>query len=284
MMKALWNFRLFSMVVAVLLFSVIVVVLPRPSHALLILDDMIFIGPKSSAAIFKVKNATKVPEAYRLDWTQLQMLPNGRKDAVPDNVAIPNVMPAEPYMYMSPRRLLLRPDQLQHVRFMVRRMENLAPGEYRSYIVFQPEIVPDQYDPATGSSAAQGTSIQLNMLSGFRIPVFFLHGQTSLKTFVTESGYGRNAQGKAGVYFTFVREGNRSAIGDMEVRCMVGEQLTKIASTGIKVYTELNSRNYFLSTRDLPPGCNTLYLDYRPHSGDPDYTEAFVRMAEIPVQ
>ena len=284
-LKIIYPRQFLKMLVLLLFFCGPVVLAATPSRAMLILDDMVFIGPKSSAAIFKVKNATTRPEAYRLGWVQLRLKPGGGKEKIAPGETVENVMPAEPYMYMAPRRLMLMPDQLQHVRFMVRRMENLPAGEYRSYIVFQPEVVPDQYNPETGrETVSSGTSVQMDMLSGFRIPVFFLNGETTLKTYVSEAGYGRDAKGKNGVYFTFVREGNRSAIGDLEVRCMQGDQIVKLTGVEVKIYTELNERNYFLPIKNIPPGCTTAYLEYSPHAADPDFTGNFVRLAEIPLQ
>lgn len=257
-----------------------------PSHALLILDNMIFIGPKSGAATFKIKNTADAPEAYRLDWTQLRMKPTGGKDKVAPGEVIPNVMAAEPYMFMAPRRLMLMPDQLQHVRFMVRRNENLAPGEYRSYIVFQPELIPQQYNPATGAmdNTSEGkAAAQITMLSGYRIPVFFLHGDTTLEVSVTGASYGANRNGKNGFNLTFNRKGNRSALGNLTINCATGDQQTVLASGDIRIFTELESRNFFFLSNPVPPGCTMATVDYVPHSLDPDYTGNPVRLAEIPL-
>lgn len=258
---------------------------PMKAHALLILDNMIFIGPKSGAATFKVKNASKKPEAYRLNWDQLYMDQNGKKKEIPDGQMVPGVMSAEPYMFMSPRRLMLLPDQLQNVRFMVRRMPNLQPGEYRSYIVFQPEEVPQEYNPETynpAEASTAGPAAALTMLSGYRVPVFFLQGETTLKVSVMDAGYGQSPQGDTGFYFTFVREGNRSALGSVDVNCISSQEPFRLAGGDIRVYTELNARNYFYRVHDLK-GCTRAAIDYMPHKLDPDYTGQPMRLVEIPL-
>lgn len=257
-----------------------------PSHALLILDNMVFIGPKAGAAVFKIKNTGKDAEAYRLEWTQLRMNEKGGKEVISPGMIVPEVMPADSYMYVAPRRLMLMPDQVQHVRFMVRRSENLAPGEYRSYIVFQPEAIPSTFNPATPQNPgmAQGKAkAQMTMLTGYRIPVFFLHGDTSLNVSVQSPSLGVNPKGQRTLYFTFAREGTRSALGSVDVNCMVDDRPTTIATGEIRIFTELSSRNYAYLLKDMPAGCTTLNVDYTPHPMDPDYTGTPVRLAEVPV-
>jgi len=259
--------------------------LPMPSHALLLVQEMVYIGPKAGAATFKVKNTTMRPEAYRMEWVDLKMIPGGRKRKIEPGEVVPTLMPAEPYMYISPRRLMLMPEQLQHLRLMVRRPSDLPPGEYRSYMVFNPEPVPKEYAPGSqGESAGSKTSVNVDILTGFRVPVFFLHGETTLKTSIVNARYGVNEKGKPGVHFTFVREGTRSAIGRIEINCMAQDSVQKISEGRIQVFTELGSLDYFLPTKEIPPGCTTATLDYIPHPEDPDYTGSFVRMAEVLLQ
>lgn len=252
-----------------------------PSKALMLIDEMVFIGPKAGAATLQVKNPTNRAEAYRLNWTNLKMLPGGRKVKIEPGEAVPQLMPADPYMFMSPRRILLMPDQLQHLRLMVRRPAELAPGEYRSYLSLQPEIVPKEFNPdnAEASAKPQGTAVQMDMLTGFRIPVFFLHGDTTLTTSIKDARFGDK-----GFEFTFVREGNRSALGELEVNCFIDDKKIRLTRTRIQIFTELNSRNYSLQAKDIPPGCGTAYFEYMPHALDPDYTGSPLRLAEVPLQ
>ncbi|GEM_PF-1966317 len=256
-----------------------------PSHALLLLEEMVYIGPKAGAATFKIKNTTQRAEAYRMEWVNLKMDPEGRKKMMAPGETMPGVMPAQDYMYLSPRRLMLMPDQLQHLRLMVRRPSDLPPGEYRSYMVFSPEPVPKAFDPANPQvKVSQRTEATMDLLTGFRIPVFFLQGETVLNIAVINPGYGRNQQGKDGIHFIFAREGTRSAIGKMEANCMAGEQPVRLSETRIQIFTELPSLDYFMPVSDIPPGCSVATLDYMPHPADPDYTGFPVRMAEIPLR
>ncbi|PJB70812.1 MAG: hypothetical protein CO093_06640 [Alphaproteobacteria bacterium CG_4_9_14_3_um_filter_47_13] len=257
-----------------------------PSHAFLILDNMVFIGTKSGAAVFKIKNTGDEPEAYRLEWTQLRMKEKGGKEKVAQGETIPGVMAADSYMYVAPRRIMLMPGQVQHVRFMVRRTENMASGEYRSYIVFQPEEIPPTFNPeeATSNSVpAPGKAVaQISMLTGYRIPVFFLHGDTILDVSVKDAVLGRDKSGAPLLNFTFVREGTRSALGGLTVHCTTGDKEVKISSGEIRIFTELESRRYSYLLKNMPEDCVNITLDYLPQSLDPDYNGMAMRLAEIP--
>lgn len=251
------------------------------AHALLVVDDMVYVGQNAGAATLKIKNTSAKPTAYRLEWTQLRMKPGGAKETVLRDQAITGVLPAEPFMYVAPRRLIMQPDQLQHIRFMVRRTPDMQPGEYRSYIVMDPEPIPQEYGQPGGAGKQ---SAQLDILTGYRIPVFFLHGETTLVTSVTDARIGQNEKGEPSIAFTFKREGNRSALGEMTMKCVTGETDAMIGRMDIKVFTELSERQYNVKL-DLPPtGCRSVALDYLPHRADPDYEKGMMRMADIPLQ
>ncbi len=256
----------------------------KTSHALLIIDDMIFVGQKSGSATFKVKNTGQKPLAYRIEWTQKRMAPGGKKEKIMPDELIENVNAAEPFMFLAPRRMILQSGQLQHIRFMVRRMENLAPGEYRSYIALQPEKIPQEY--ATGGevgSTGNLATAQVDFLTGYNIPVFFLHGETTLKTEITQASLGQGKQGRNGVHFTFKREGNRSAIGELMLTCVGTEGSKLLSKVKIKIFTEITERSYFTPFEWPPGGCHSVTFDYSPHKLDPDYALNAVRMMELPV-
>ena len=54
--------------VIAMVFAAVLVNSPREAHALLILDDMVYINGKSGAATFKVKNTSKIPQAYKITF------------------------------------------------------------------------------------------------------------------------------------------------------------------------------------------------------------------------
>jgi len=257
----------------------------KPAHALLILDDMIYIGSKAGAATFKAKNTSAEPKAYRLEWTQLRQTLSGPKDNVAPGEVIPGVMNAEPYMFLSPRRLIIQPDQLQHIRFMVRRTEGLAPGEYRSYLEINPEEIPAAYSGTEKETLKNpvAAAASMNILTGYRIPVFFLHGDTMLEMSVLDPRFKADANGTPMIEFAFNRSGTRSAIGDLNLMCLGGEQPVRVGRMPIKIFTELPGKRYNARVEMPPEGCASIGFDFLHHKRDPDYTGYPVRLAEWPL-
>ncbi len=273
--------------VSVCLFATSLMAVSAPANALLVLGSYVFIGPNGSARTYKIKNTAGEPKAYRLEWTQLQQMPVGAKRKMQKGEIVPGVMDAEPYMYIAPRRLMMQPNQLQHLRFMVRRAENMQPGEYRSYIYLQPEEIPATYKPNKdnrGTGGGKGASGTLSILTGYRIPVVFLHGDTTLQTGVRDVRFVPTEKGGTSVQFIFTREGTRSAIGEINIYCSTPEGEVRVSGGEIKVFTELNEKPMNYDLVNPPPNCAQVSIDFLPHMEDPDYARGPVRMAAIPMQ
>lgn len=243
------------------------------AHALLLTDSLIFIGPKGGSAVFKLKNTSQQPESYRLEWDQLLMGVSGPKDLVTEEQArAAGVEPASPHMYVAPRRLMLQPGQLQNVRFMLRRNNNMAPGEYRSYITVSPEEIPPEFNPdgTRKSTVGSGQAAELTMLTGYRIPVFFLHGETTLDVSFSNVSVQQIDSTKSAVNFTLNRSGTRSALGDVEIRCEAPDGRNLVLSRAkVRVFKEISSRS-FTRNIDIPAsGCQSIVMGYKLHDQDP---------------
>jgi len=203
------------------------------------------------------------------------MLQNGTRDVL-DSLeaanAVANLMPASPYLYVAPRRMMVQPDDVQSIRIMLRRTQSLQDGEYRSYITFSPETLPksEDLDQSLRSNTA-GASI--DFLTGIRIPVFFLHGNTTLDVSFRDVRFGVNENGRNVLYYTLIREGNRSALGDIEVNCNGAEGIRNISRVPVRVFTELSQRssNFGYDPSRLE-GCDQVTIGFMPHQQDPSYT------------
>ncbi len=275
-----------TVAMAICSFLILAAVTPPPAQAMMVLGHHIVLGPNQSATTYRIKNTRDVPLGYRLQWMQLRQVPQGPRQKVAPGEIIPNVNSAEPHMFVSPRRMILQPGQLQHLRFMVRRSPDMVPGEYRSYIYLEPEELPDAFTGA-GQESRQprsGASGSLAMLTGYRIPVIFLHGETTLDIGITNARFGLNARGVGGLHFTFTRQGTRSAIGDLSIKCVNAEGETQVSSGAIKVFTELNEKDFFYPVQFPDTGCSALAVDFMPNKNDPDYVRGPVRLVMVPVQ
>lgn len=253
-----------------LMFAVLFCSVAREAQALLFTTEMIFVGERENAAYFKMKNTSDKPKAFRIEWLQMEMRAAGGKRVIPEGVQIPNVRNAEPYMFAAPRRLILQPGQTQHIRFMVRRTGDMVAGEYRSYIAVMPEEIPEAFDG--GEIEPNKQKAQLNLLTGYRIPVFFLHGQTELSVNIANARLVKNRKGRDEVAFTLARQGNRSVIGDVNFSCVTADgQSVDAGGSKVKIFTELNSREYSKRVNIPEGGCSRLVVNFVPHKEDPAY-------------
>lgn len=267
------KFRAGSMAAVFVAAFLLPFILAGESHAVLITESMIFVGERQSSAVFKLKNTSKQPQAFRIDWTNLRMTPSGSKEAVAEGETVPGLLPAEDYVYVAPRRLVLQPGQLQHIRFMVRRNRDMPAGEYRSYFTIQPEEIPQAYSQsAQDDSVKQGAAATVRVLAGYRIPLFFLHGDTTLDVEFANVRKGPDRSGNEALFFTVRRSGSRSALGQAEVTCTMpdGEKIGLVTQR-IQIFTELDSRDYHVYPDTPPEGCTNTTLSFVPHKGDPLY-------------
>jgi hypothetical protein len=170
-------------------------------------------------------------------------------------------------LVFSPRQVTLAPGASQTVRVMVRRPASLAPGEYRSHLLFE-----KQPDPgAAGSVEAQGQQqigIVLNVLVGASIPVIVREGETGASIALSHLALQRGADGRQLLALQMERSGNRSVYGDLEASFTAagGAQAVVARAAGIAVYTPNTLRRALLPV-STPNGTalahGTLHLTYR---------------------
>ncbi len=258
-----------------LTFGVVLAMVPRPAHALLLLGSYVFMGSNEAASVMSVKNTANDPLAYRISWEQIYMNAEGGREILKEGEVPSGFMPADPYLYVSPRRVIIQGQQMQNIRFMARKPKDLPPGEYRSYVFLNPEKIPMVYEQdkaAAADNAKDGhAQAQLEMLTGYRIPVFFLNGETTLDVSFSDVHWGKKRD-KDAILFTLNRAGNRSAIGAINVTCNPGaENQYFMASMDVKIFTELDRRSYAHAVKFPEHGCSKISLAFIPHSKDPAY-------------
>ena len=219
------------------------------------------------------------------------MTPTGSKEVIPEGQSVPNLRPANDYVFVSPRRLILQPDQLQYVRFMLRRNKDMPVGEYRSYVTIQPEDMPQAYTAnddkngaAQAAAAKNAAAATMHVLAGYRIPLFFLNGETTLNVEFANMRVGPDAHGNNSLFFTVHRSGNRSAIGQAEIVCTMSDgKEVKLGHQRIQIFTELDHRDYTAAMMAPPAGCGNTALQFIPHSGDPLFQGADKPVVKTPL-
>jgi P pilus assembly chaperone PapD len=150
---------------------------PRPASALgdlTITPWRIAFQARDHSAGIELINGSDSPHTYRVGWTLLKALPDGRyeqvfynKDKDKDPHSVANMV------IVSPRQVMIEPHGEQIIRLSLRRPADLPPGEYRAHMTFikMADHVPIKQDPK-----AKGVSMSLNVNVGFSIPIIVRQG------------------------------------------------------------------------------------------------------------
>lgn len=184
----------------------------------------------------------------------------------------------------SPRQVVLAPGTSQAVRMLLRKPAGLAPGEYRSHLLF--EAVPDARPLAPEPRAKpseEGLEIKLKALISVSIPVIVRHGETAANVAISGLELHKSASGQPAVLsFTIQRSGSRSVYGDLFVGFTpAGDREQQVGGAkGVAVYTPNPVRRAKLELKSPSFARGTLRLVYRerPEDGGKTLAEAVLRL------
>lgn len=219
----------------------------NPIHASLMLAPTRVVFEKNQrAAQIDLVNQSSETETYRIKLVNRRMDEAGGFSAI--ETPLPGEQFADAMLRYSPRQVVLGPGASQVVRIMVRKPADLAPGEYRSHLLFErvadaaPEPVPSKLTPMPQNATSEGeVELKLTALIGASIPIIIRHGETSAT--VTLSNLKLEPSGEKGpgaLSFELHRNGNRSVYGDLLVNFTPhsgGAEQTVARVNGIAVYT-----------------------------------------------
>ena len=87
---------------------------------------------------------------------------------------------ADKLIRYSPRQITLEPGRTQTVRLLVRKPRDLAPGEYRSHLLFQ-SVPPADFGTSVEAEGVEEGTISVQMIPTFAIsiPIIIRHGDVS---------------------------------------------------------------------------------------------------------
>lgn len=202
-----------GLVLSVLALAAAGVGLISPARAdLLLTPQRVVFEEQDRAATLSLVNKGDTTETYRISWKQLHQLPNGQYSEI--QTPGPGEHFADDMIRYSPRQITLAPGELQTVRLMLRKPDNLPAGEYRSHLVFtaEPRQVPG---PSANGGGAKNVGVQLAIVYGVSIPVIVRQGQLNASATLamtlkpSSSGYDIAA--------TIGRQGTESLYGDLVV-------------------------------------------------------------------
>lgn len=245
---------------------------------------VVFDKNQRAAQLDLINNGTETA-TYRIRVVNRRMSETG------DFSAVDTPAPGEQFvgdmLRYSPRQVVLEPGAAQTVRLLLRKPAGLAPGEYRSHLVF--ERLPDVRAPASKPQpkpSGDGVQIELKALISVSIPVILRHGETAASVSISNLELQKPSPGEPAVLsFAIQRSGTRSVYGDLVARFAPngGREYEVGQAKGLAVYTPNPVRRAKLALTP-PSGLvltrGTLRLVYRerPEEGGKTLAEAALQL------
>ncbi len=190
---------------------------------------------------------------YSISFLQYHMTEDGSFEEITE--PRPGQMFADPVLRYFPRSIELAPGESQVVRMQLRRLPNMAEGEYRSHLYFR--AVPDekplgQEDVLTDSTAI---GIRLTPIFGISIPVIVRIGELPVSLSLSDLKLERTEDNRLVLQTTLNREGRKSVYGDLTADYLApgAEPVNVGVVRGIAVYTP-NTLRRFSMPLTIPEG------------------------------
>ncbi|MDA0902162.1 MAG: hypothetical protein O3B09_01970 [Proteobacteria bacterium] len=167
----------------------------------------------------KLINKANVTTTYRISLQHLRMKDDGSYEQIEEGEANGEKFVDDIIRY-SPRRVTLKPKEIQIIRLMIRKPKGMEAGEYRSHMLFQEEADPSfgaDIEKKKGSGDGK-IQIVLKPLFGISIPIIVKHGDisASAELEVAELRTEKTADGEDKILTVNVkRSGNGSIFGNI---------------------------------------------------------------------
>lgn len=211
-----------------------------------------------------MRNPSNGSRTYRLELIEQHMDEDGTQAPYKEGEKIRH-QSASPYLRISPRQVTVPAQANQTVRVEFRPDAKMAPGEYRSHLLFR--VVSELSEPYSvtemkGSGDSKGMTVKLNMQLSVAIPVVIRYKLTEPpQVKVTDIKITPTTeQGKTAMLaVTLQRSGAASSFGRVVVEMQRGRD-APVERIGVldnvAVYADVRQRRALISLRDqkLPVG------------------------------
>lgn len=220
---------------------------------------IVFEGRTRSAEI-TLFNSGDAPGTYRILLKDVRMRPDGSFE----EVAVKDALnPARDLVRYAPRQVTIAPGESQTVRVAVRKPAGLAPGEYRSHLLFT-ALPETEAAPASGpqgrAAPSEGVATNLKVNLGLSIPVIAREGELAAEASLVGPRLEPGPGGRSRLAVDLRRRGTTSLFGDVEVTRENGTVLGAVRN--LAVYTNLDVRHVTLDLTE-PPGAGPLLVRFR---------------------
>jgi P pilus assembly chaperone PapD len=213
---------------------------------------VVFEGNKQREEIVLV-NTDRDTATYSISFLQYRMTDDGAFEEITEPPA--GQFLADPYLRYFPRSVKLAPNESQVIRMQVRRLPDMAEGEYRSHLYFR--SVPSEKPLGEEDVLPDSTSIgvRLTPIYGVSIPVIIRIGNLDSKVTINDLTVEQEENQPPVVKMTLNREGNQSVYGDLSIDYIApdGETINVGIVRGLAVYTP-NTLRRFSMPLNVPDG------------------------------
>jgi hypothetical protein len=213
---------------------------------------VVFEGNKQREEII-LANMGQDTAAYSISFLQYRMTDDGAFEEITEPQ--PGELFADRYLRFFPRSVTLAPDESQVLRMQVRRLPNMAEGEYRSHLYFR--AMPKEKPLGEEDVLPDSTSIGIRLIPiyGVSIPVIIRIGNLSSKVTISDLAVEQKDNQPPVVHLTLNREGNQSVYGDLGIDYMApgGEKINVGIVRGLAIYTP-NSLRRLTMPLNVPEG------------------------------
>lgn len=124
---------------------------------------------------------------------------------------------AKSFLRISPRSTTLEQSEDQNIRIMVRKPANIADGEYRAHL----KATMTDNSETEGDESGKNVVVMAKPKISLIIPIIIRYGNPEYKVSITDTKlrYDLQESGAKVPYadITFLREGNRSSMGDIDI-------------------------------------------------------------------
>lgn len=251
---------------------------------LMLHPNRVVLEGRQRTAQLELINRGDTTSVYRLRLVRRRMTQLGEFIAV--DSPLPGELFADDLVRYSPRQIELAPGTSQTVRLMLRKPAELAPGEYRSHLLF--EKLPDVADVSARvqkENTGTDVDIELTALVSVSIPIIVRHGETSATVTLDDLRLESSAAGEPVLSLALRRDGERSVYGDLVVAFTPkkGAQQIVARAGGVAVYAPnalRRGRLVLQSPTRTPFAAGTLHVTYRERrdSGGKLLAEAFLQL------
>lgn len=243
-----------------------------PAHAkqaqLLLYPTRLVLENNESTATLGLKNSGDGTGAYRIELIEMAMKEEGNTVEVKDEEA---QFSAKRLLRISPRSITLEPGQDQNIRIMIRKPRTLEDGEYRSHL--KVSMIEDNVGGDMGGpQAGKGVGIQVKTRLALVIPIIIRHGKMDYSVKITDAKFhydlGESGQKVPYVDISFLRAGNRSSMGDLDITYTDPQNNKHLVKhlAGIPVYRPTERRKITVPL-DVPEGITigkgSLHISYK---------------------